>query len=611
MQYFSQNIIRGLFVMALFFAVAMPAHAARVMTSGCELQAGSPGTAIDNMEWDTSGGAVEQISTTVKRSGLASCRVFKTGSGGSGFFEQPFTATLSDATYYGRFYINISSGPSVTTDIAQYMSGVSTEQSLWLTPSRTLELRSSDETTVIATYNTPLKVGKWYRVEWMYNSTGSNSAQVLVNGGSVMSASGFAGGQIDRLSLGLAIDGPAATGDLYFDDVGVNDNSGGLQNTWLGSGAIFHMQPDGDGSSSGSGSSNDCNSGANWDEMEEVTPDNDTSYCQLDSGGKVVRLTVESPASAGLMPADIVKYVAVGARVRAESNSTIRWKTGLRSSDSDNMTYTSATQIVHSTVSYHTNGANPPKRNSYQSYVQPVTGVAWTHTGTRSLDTTEIGVETGTGVSMRVTAIWLQVEVDRSGFLEPTGLVYESGTNTGLYMTSASRGQEKGANNPSSTGLGLGADFFVVTNKICLGSNPANCLTDWWRTLPASTCKLDTRKVYGPPTTFGTILTTQTCMQRLSIPARQAGWTATGVDRCSGGTCGAGDRSSCVYTKMTCAGSVYDTTPPLQTIQTHTAAIDGTLTYTPQCMDGVDNDAGGGTDFPADVDCTSFGDNSE
>jgi hypothetical protein len=75
------------------------------------------------------------------------------------------------------------------------------------------------------------------------------------------------------------------TGDWFFDDLAINDNTGSFQNSYPGEGKIIHLKPNAAGDSNGFsvqvggtvGSSN------NYTRVNEVTPDDATSYKRFSS----------------------------------------------------------------------------------------------------------------------------------------------------------------------------------------------------------------------------------------------------------------------------------------------------------------------------------------
>ena len=74
--------------------------------------------------------------------------------------------------------------------------------------------------------------------------------------------------------------------ELYFDDLAINTNSGAYQNSWPGDGKIVHIRPNeaGDNAQWNRGGTD---SGANWSQVSEVTPDDINSFVTSNSSNQI------------------------------------------------------------------------------------------------------------------------------------------------------------------------------------------------------------------------------------------------------------------------------------------------------------------------------------
>ena len=153
-------------IVALLFLFPSDSYAARLWSSGCELQGDTGGNMTDNLEWDRDGGSAgtTQVSTTIFRSGLASCRTVATASWGS--ISQDFTAS-SAADFYFRFYIYIPDAPAEPVSIFAVGTSISEqENTIVVNTDMTLQVYDDDETSIGS--SSALNTDQWYRIEYYY-----------------------------------------------------------------------------------------------------------------------------------------------------------------------------------------------------------------------------------------------------------------------------------------------------------------------------------------------------------------------------------------------------------------------------------------------------------
>lgn len=393
-----------------------PADAARLWSSGCELQGDSPGNATDGMEFlfaDGTSADSTQIIASTKRSGLSSCAAIRSTTGWASFYNE-FLVTALPGPFYLRFYLYISAMPAEDAEIAVYENADDNRSALILNSDGTLDIRSSDDSTVLDSDTTVLSTGTWYRIEYKYDD--NSTVQVRLDGSEILSATAD-GANVQAIRFGLCATGLVAgvacggdfltTGTLYFDDIAINDSTGGSQNSWPGAGSVVHMQPDGAGDNSG------CTAGS-YASVDEVSPDDASTICTLttDGGGDILDTTAESSSNAGIDSYDTVTLVQVGVREAAASTASESWRARVKSASGG--TTSSGAITSHDDVTYRSNGADYgliAQNYTLTSYTDPTTGIAWTPTGTNSLDSMQIGItSTDASPDINLSTLWALVE---------------------------------------------------------------------------------------------------------------------------------------------------------------------------------------------------------
>ncbi|MEX2012668.1 MAG: hypothetical protein WD970_02905, partial [Patescibacteria group bacterium] len=409
----------------------------RLWSSGAELNTAAAGYEI------TSTSGTVSISSSTVRSGGFSYRANPTSS--TGIFTKLFAGSNQTAKFWFRSYIRIADDPSADTYIMRIGNSGGGKVSVRLTTGSTLMLRNEEDNADVTPASSALSTNTWYRVEVYVDTTsvGSTDAELRVDGVSISNSTTLPlGSGIDRLAWGSMTSG---TTDLFFDDIAINNSSGRAADNWPGEGKIVHMQPaDSDG-----GNTAWSDSGANgvdFDEVDEVTPDDVTTYIYTQSNGAITDVDLESSSSAGIGANDKIKLTSVGARVRvcgsapgppclAGFGSPINYATRVIAGGTDE---TQVSLLDSDTSTWWTNDDDEPKLNATTSYDLPGTSTApWT---TSDLDTAEIGVKNydSSGIGFAVSTLWLQVEyVPRSG-----GRIWSSG----FELQSASTGMEYTAN---------------------------------------------------------------------------------------------------------------------------------------------------------------------
>lgn len=380
---------------------------ARLWSSGAELQSTTSGVEFNTVTRAT-------IDTTIKRSGAASIKAAPSAT--TAFILHQFQTDAINTVFF-RFYLRIGTLPGANIAIFQYRDSSNGEQyDLVLSTTGTLWMGNGSTTQIGgSSASSALNLNQWYRVEVKVVDDAGSAAQMefKVDGTTISTATGLVG-----LSGGGRIALGALTGTsspvLYFDDIAVNDTSGSAQTGYPGDGKIVHMRPDGAGDNAG-WSDGDGGGGANYAKVDEVTPDDATTYVKRTSGQPIDDHNVQSSSSAGIGSGDSVTLVHVSLRGKATSNTAnagrnittrIKSASGGTVQSGNNADFS---QTAWVTDVDNANGIHVPQLTSY---VDPTTGVAWTPTGTNSLDNMQIGYTPGNSstTEVDVSTVWALVE---------------------------------------------------------------------------------------------------------------------------------------------------------------------------------------------------------
>jgi len=142
--------------------------------------------------------------------------------------------------------------------------------------------------------------GNWHYVEakcFVHDSTGT--VEVYVDGvkvidlGPIDTRNGGSVGEIDEIRFY-----GHNSRDAYYDDFYIADTSGGApQNDILGDLRIDQLMPDGDGNYTQFGTTFPASPTTHWDKVEEIGPDDDTSYNNATGTAEIDTFTMEALAA--------------------------------------------------------------------------------------------------------------------------------------------------------------------------------------------------------------------------------------------------------------------------------------------------------------------------
>lgn len=127
-----------------------------------------------------------------------------------------------------------------------------------------------------------LHQNRWHCIEFrLVVDNAAGVFQLKVDGTQVINFAGdtqqTANAHVRTFRIGRASEAAASSCIAYYDDIAFNDVAGGVNDSWIGRGGIPAIFP------TGVGNSTDLqlfpNTGeANWEDVDEVPPDDDTSY---------------------------------------------------------------------------------------------------------------------------------------------------------------------------------------------------------------------------------------------------------------------------------------------------------------------------------------------
>jgi hypothetical protein len=415
------------------------------------------------------------IDSTTKRSGDYSLRVnpTTTANGYVSVYSHGASGALavfSLATAYYRFYLNIATLPSSNNEeIAEIFHAGGIKMTVRITSAGKLQAYATDGTTQLGSDgSTTLSAGAtWYRIE-ISCATGTTAAyEVKIDGTSELSGTGNLNAANNAfIRLGKATDRNGKSVDFYYDDVQINDAA------FPGAGAVLRMDPDGDGTYTtwtvGAGG------GSDWENVDEVPPDNATTYLlSTSTSTNASTVTLESCATVGISgtiaAAKACHFVSrIGSR-----NGAIRLR--VRSNATDYDTGTSYTSVA-AWVSVGSVMA-----------VDPATSAAWT---TGGLDAAEIGCIEYSANKSGWTAGYMMVEFVAGGAAPQTVNLSTGASTVGGKALSITAGAvtltlNKGASTASGKALTLtkGAVTLTLNTGASTASGKALTITKGGKTI--------------------------------------------------------------------------------------------------------------------------------
>jgi hypothetical protein len=377
---------------------------ARMWSCGFELNSATSG-----VEFSTVIGTPTIVTSPV-RSGTYAMNA--TGSGGvNNDARIVLAAANANGPYYTRIYLYIDTLPNAICSVIGYMNSAGSARSrIRLATDGTLELW--DSAGKIGSSSSALSLDTWYRLELsFFNNTTSARLETEAKLDDTTFASTTTStntGGIDKIFTGNGT--AVATIDITLDDWAVNDDTGSAQTSWPGEGKIAaYIRPNGAG--------DDSDWTNDYQNVDEITPDDATTLCNAGTTiGNKDEHACQSSSDVGIGSSDTITLVQVGGRFNraggAGTNGDFRYR--LKSA-SGGTTVTSSSTPTASSATWRTNqNSDTLKAYILTSYTDPTTTVAWTPTGTNSIDNMQIGYELmsapSSGREPQMTAVWALVE---------------------------------------------------------------------------------------------------------------------------------------------------------------------------------------------------------
>jgi len=182
------------------------------------------------LPWPTIAGAAQlSIQTSIANSITHAMRSNQSATWSA--MEISITTLAADGQIFFQLALYIATAPDVTCRIAKLFTGGGDGPSIILNTDRTLELWDPSDVQ-IGSDSSALSLATWYFIEFAYTfNDGATSARL----DTVEFAAGSSTAFLEVNTAHIATFGFSnVTTDLYFDDVIVNNNIGGADNTWPG-----------------------------------------------------------------------------------------------------------------------------------------------------------------------------------------------------------------------------------------------------------------------------------------------------------------------------------------------------------------------------------------
>ena len=343
---------------------------ARLLTTGFET-----GTYENNGGLFTGTGTNVQVQSTVRRTGAYALQV-PCGVNPNGYIVQ----IVSDvAEIYFRIAFrhgHAGSGDGTNTKLLSFHEGGTEHVSIGIT-SDTLLSRLVVRGSTADTGSIVFSQSTWYMIEGYVKIANSGGAvTVKVNGTTDLTYSGDTCATANEFMTSIRIGAQSGMENYsyYFDDVAINDTAGDYQNSWIGLGGIFYLEPTADGTTNDWTPSSGT---VNYAMVDDIPPDNATTFVQaLDTADRDLYVIDDCPQYVNTINLVEVVYRAAVAESGYNYLRDVVYVAGTA--------YTGLTStivpITPSFTYYH----------GTVHYINPNTGTAW---GTAEVNAMEAGIE--------------------------------------------------------------------------------------------------------------------------------------------------------------------------------------------------------------------------
>lgn len=372
---------------------------ARLWTAGNELQSGG------NLEFFAAVTTAPVVETTIKRSGSAAWRIANAAAV-EGFRQQH---TAAQGLFYFRFYLYIVAMPTFTSVIGGSRQTGNNKATIRLTAAGALQLYNSEDSAQVGSDSSALNTATWYRIEMSYDSTtlATTALDARIDGVS------FASGTIDITatpnSFGCFLSTADATLDYVVDDLAINDSSGSFENTWPGEGEVIVLRPNAAGDNA-DWARGGADSGANWSQCSEITPNDATDYVSSNTSGQIDDYNLDATPAA-MDSSDVINVVHVGVRATVDDATAGDPDIVIRIKASASGTVEESASLDCNSVNWQSPAPLPANTN-YALTLYDLPGASTTPWTKADLDTAQAGVReavTDTHFA-RVSAVWVIVD---------------------------------------------------------------------------------------------------------------------------------------------------------------------------------------------------------
>lgn len=371
----------------------------------------------------TTGGPV--ISSSTFRSGAFSLSIPSLTTLTAKGHRQQFVTAAANGPYFFRVYLRVDTLPSTETAIIQLNDTNDFSAAMvYITLDGSGLLALFDEDGQIGSDSSALSTGTWYRIELEFDRTaaaGSHVVKARIDGTEFAAATNrdLSAG-IQSFNVGGNLDGSAnAVGAWFFDDLAINDSTGSFQTSYPGEGELICLRPNAAGDNA-DWTRGGTDSGANWSQCDETTPNDITDYVQSNTSGQIDDYNLEATPAA-MASDDVINVVHVGARLRVDDATGADPSFVLRVKASSGGTVEESSNISTGNTNWRSNTGAGLINFSLTLYDLPgASTTAWTKA---DLDQAQVGIRESVSDThnVQISALWLLVE-HKPG--TPKSLVY-------------------------------------------------------------------------------------------------------------------------------------------------------------------------------------------
>lgn len=260
-----------------------------------------------------------------------------------------------------------------------------------------------------------VNMDEWFRFEvgvdiWGGDSNPGRNLTVKVNGSDIMNFDLPAlNTSSNTLMFGALNDtGVTQTWRVYFDNVAMNDNTGSVNNSWIGEETIAMMRVAGPGDSNAT--VGDYNTLLAYEVSTGIPAPHTGSvsnYLQLDDATTQAWFTMVDPTTI-INSYDNITAISVPILIKEEGSTTTSYQTGIKSQSGGTTQLTTAADAGNTAWLPSPTGLTPGT-SLLISQTDPTTSLPWKVTGTNSLANAQIGVSNLTANDLYVGVLAAQV----------------------------------------------------------------------------------------------------------------------------------------------------------------------------------------------------------